>query len=374
VTTVIKRVELFFQEGNSDKVYNASIVETAPGTYTVAVEWGRRGSALNKGNKAVGVSLEQAEKVYARLVREKTGKGYQEITGAVKPAAVAPPEGQGSGSKVQGRRKRTGVSAQLLEAIEESDLERHMKDDLMIAQQKIDGIRVLVHIAEQIIATNRSGEHTQIDRRILEGLSGMPHGTILDGEVIGGEYWLYDVLRIGDEDIRPIGYLDRWSRLEGDLEPGFAGPIHVLPIAEGRRKRSLFDRIVEERAEGIVFKHARAPYKAGRGSTQLKYKLTKSADVVLLSNAGNAYQMAVYDGKTLRDVGKVFAGTTNETRALIDRLLSRGEKPVAEVRYLYATDDDNLFQPVFVGLRDDKKATECTRAQLIRTARGIIAL
>ena len=91
-------------------------------------------------------------------------------------------------------------------------------------------------------------------------------------------------------------------------EPGFAGPIHVLPIARGRQKQSLFDRIVEERAEGIVFKHARAPYKAGRGSTQLKYKLTKSADVVILSNAGNAYQMAVYDGKTLRDVGKVFAG------------------------------------------------------------------
>ena len=63
MTTVIKRVELFFQEGNSDKVYNASIVETAPGTYTVAVEWGRRGSALNKGNKAVGVSLEQARKI-----------------------------------------------------------------------------------------------------------------------------------------------------------------------------------------------------------------------------------------------------------------------------------------------------------------------
>ena len=372
--TVIKRVELFFQEGTSDKVYNATIIETGPGKYTVAVEWGRRGASLNKGNKAVGVSLEQAEKVYARLVREKTGKGYQEIAGEVKPAAVAPPVGEGSGSKVQGRRKRTGVQAQLLQSIEEDDLERHLEDTSMIAQQKIDGIRILVHIAEQIIATNRSGEHTQVDKRILEGLSSMPIGTILDGEMIGGEYWLYDVLQIGDEDVRPMGYLERWLRLEGDLEPGFAGPIHILPIASGKKKRSLFDRIVEERAEGIVFKHSRAPYKAGRGATQLKYKLTKTADVVILSNAGNAYQMAVYDGKTLRDVGKVFAGTTNETRAIIDEMLSNGEKPVAEVRYLYATDDDNLFQPVFVGLRDDKKASQCTRAQLIRTARGIIAL
>lgn len=372
--SVIESIKLFFQEGSSDKVYHATILETAPGKYTVAVEWGRRGSTLNKGNKAVGVSREAAEKAFARLVREKTSKGYQEIAGDVKPATVAPPEGEGSGSKVQGRRKRTGVAAQLLQSIDESDLERHMQDETMVAQQKIDGIRIIVHVSGEIIATNRSGELSSIDARIADGLSGMPEGTILDGEVIGGAYWLFDVLQIGNEDVRKIGYLDRWLRLEGELEPGLAGPIHVLPTVRGRHKRSLFERIVEQRAEGIVFKHARAPYKAGRGSTQLKYKLTKSADVVILSNAGNAYQMAVFDGKTLRDIGKVFAGTTNESRALIDAMLARGERPIAEVRYLYATDDDNLFQPVFVGLRDDKKAAQCTRAQLVRTARGIIEI
>jgi bifunctional non-homologous end joining protein LigD len=372
--TIVKSVKLFFQEGTSDKVYHATIVETAPGKYTVAVEWGRRGSRLNTGNKAVGVSLEAAEKKFAQLIREKTNKGYQEMTDEVKPAAVAPPVGEGSGSKVQGRRKRTGVAAQLLQPIEDDELEKYMRDEAMIAQQKIDGIRIIAHIAEELIATNRNGEHTTLDDRVAEGLSGLPHGTIIDGEMIGDHYWLFDVLQIGEEDVRKLGYLDRWTRLEGDLEPGLAGPVRVLPIARGREKKTLFERIVEQRAEGIVFKHARAPYKAGRGSTQVKYKLTKSADVVILSNAGNAYQMAVYDGKKLRDVGKVFAGTTNETRAILDEMLAQDERPIAEVRYLYATDSDNLFQPVFVRLRDDKKAAECTRDQLIRTARGIISL
>lgn len=378
--TVVQSIRLFFQEGSSDKVYHATIVETEPGKHTVEVEWGRRGGGLNKGKKAIGVSLEAARKAYDRLVREKTGKGYQEIAGDVQPAAVAPPEGEGSGSKVKGRRARTGQAAQLLNAIDEDELARHLEDEAMLAQQKLDGNRILVHLRDVIVATNRAGEITTLHDAIAGGLGELPEGTILDGEVLadakGPVYWLFDVLRIGEKDVRALGYSERWAHLEGELEPGLSGPVRVLPVARGKRqKKDLFDRIVAARGEGIVFKQARAPYKPGRpasGGTQLKYKLTKTADVVLLSNAGNAYQMAVYDGRTLRDVGKVFAGTTNESRATIDALLAKGERPIAEVRYLYATDDENLFQPVFVGLRDDKDAEECTRAQLVRTHRGVI--
>ena len=59
-------------------------------------------------------------------------------------------------------------------------------------------------------------------------------------------------------------------------------------------------------------------------------------------------------------------------RELKDRL-SRGERPVAEVKYLYATDDEQLFQPVFVRIRDDKDAKLCVRAQLAKTNRAVLA-
>ena len=55
------------------------------------------------------------------------------------------------------------------------------------------------------------------------------------------------------------------------------------------------------KAEGIVFKQRSSPYKAGRpssGGAHRKHKFIKSADVVLLSNAGNAYLMGVYDSST----------------------------------------------------------------------------
>jgi predicted DNA-binding WGR domain protein len=96
---VEKRTELFFQEGSSDKVYNAELIVHDDGSCSVRVEWGRRGTGLASGSKAVRVERAAAVKVLDRLVREKTNKGYQVITADVAPAAVAPPEGQGSGSK-----------------------------------------------------------------------------------------------------------------------------------------------------------------------------------------------------------------------------------------------------------------------------------
>jgi len=94
--------------------------------------------------------------------------------------------------------------------------------------------------------------------------------------------------------------------------------------------------------------------------------------VVLVENAGNAYRMQVFDGGKAFDVGKVFSGTTNESRARIDAALGRGQRLVAEVRYLYATADSQLFQPIFVRLRDDKKEKECVRGQLKSTNRGVV--
>lgn len=372
-----KSVRLFFQEGSSDKVYHAHILDDG-GAYTVQVEWGRRGSKLNQGNKALRVSLAEAQKVFDKLVREKTDKGYQAISDEIQPAAVVPPDGQGSGSKVP-RRARVGRVAQLLNPIEADALDAFVDDDRWIGQQKLDGVRVLGHVHDgELIGTNRAGQKTEVASALLEGLGYLPIGTVVDGEVVShddGEsiYWLFDVLQVGDRDVTGLGYEERWTILEEELEPALSGPIRVLPVAgDAKQKRALHDRLFKAGAEGVVFKDRHAPYSAGRpssGGTQRKLKFVKTADVILTSNAGNAYAMAVYDGKKKVDIGKVFAGTTNQSRKRIDALLSDAKNPVAEVRYLYATDDDQLFQPVFVRLRDDKEPTSCLRSQLTHTRR-----
>ncbi|MBA2538523.1 MAG: WGR domain-containing protein [Deltaproteobacteria bacterium] len=374
--SVIREIELFFQEGSSDKVYTAMIVKDGGGdVYTVKVAWGRRGSTLNTGAKAVKVALAVAHKKFDSLVREKTNKGYQPITAEVKPAAVAPPVGEGSGSKAPRARARVGPAAQLLEPIEDHELDKFLADDTMIAQQKIDGMRVLTTIGDELIVTNRDGQlTTKVDMRKLAGLEYLPHGTVVDGELLEDGYWLFDILQWGEEDIRDRGYLERWELLDNEAEPALSGDIRIVPIAKGKRaKQALHDKLRAAGAEGIVFKRRDAPYTAGRGATQRKHKFIKSCDVIVIENVGNAYLMAVYDGKKLFEVGKVFAGTTNASRKALDAALGRGEKPICEVRYLYASDDHQLFQPVFVRTRDDKPAKQCLRGQLLTTCRDVVA-
>ena len=70
-----ERAELYFQQGSSDKVYHLQL-EGAQDQWSVQAQWGRRGSALQSDVKVSGSSYEEAKRVYDRILREKTGKGY----------------------------------------------------------------------------------------------------------------------------------------------------------------------------------------------------------------------------------------------------------------------------------------------------------
>src|SRR5712692_1982469 len=75
-TMQTERAELYFRQGSSDKVYHLQL-ENVDSKWSVQAQWGRRGSALQSDVKANGVPYEEAMRVYDRILREKTGKGYQ---------------------------------------------------------------------------------------------------------------------------------------------------------------------------------------------------------------------------------------------------------------------------------------------------------
>jgi predicted DNA-binding WGR domain protein len=75
-TMQTERAELYFRQGSSDKVYHLRL-ENADDKWSVEAQWGRRGSALQSDVKANGVPYEEAKRVYDRILREKTSKGYQ---------------------------------------------------------------------------------------------------------------------------------------------------------------------------------------------------------------------------------------------------------------------------------------------------------
>jgi len=67
---------LYYKEGGSDKVYQASITPR-DGGFVVQFAYGRRGTTLQTGTKTQApVPYDQATKIFDKLVQEKTAKGY----------------------------------------------------------------------------------------------------------------------------------------------------------------------------------------------------------------------------------------------------------------------------------------------------------
>jgi predicted DNA-binding WGR domain protein len=71
-----ERAELYFRQGSSNKVYHLQLENTQE-RWSVQAQWGRHGSALQSDIKVSDTNYEEAKRVYDRLLREKTGKGYQ---------------------------------------------------------------------------------------------------------------------------------------------------------------------------------------------------------------------------------------------------------------------------------------------------------
>lgn len=70
---------LSFQEGTSDKIYNAWIEASGP-LWMVKFSYGRRGARLTEGVKTTeAVDYEKAVKIQGKLVDSKKAKGYLEV-------------------------------------------------------------------------------------------------------------------------------------------------------------------------------------------------------------------------------------------------------------------------------------------------------
>ena len=105
----IAQTSLFYSEGSSDKEYHAEIV-AVPGGNVVNFRYGRRGGTLTVGTKtSVPVDFVQAKKIYDKLIKEKTTKGY---TPDLSGAAYQGTENAGL---------KTGFTPQLLNPISEAE-------------------------------------------------------------------------------------------------------------------------------------------------------------------------------------------------------------------------------------------------------------
>ena len=229
----------------------------------------------------------------------------------------------------------------------------------------------------------------------------------------------FDLLRDGDEDLRGLPLTERRARLEASLGAstgrqskarGKAAPAKRLSPADGILRISeqvtgdgtaLQARAVEEGWEGLIAKDARAPYHSGRRSPAWrKLKLLQQQEFIVggwtAPRSTRQYFGALLLGvrdKTrpgaLTYVGHTGTGFNQAELARVWKLLKAretGRSPfadpiksnepahwvrpelVVQVRFTEWTADGKLRHPVYLGLRDDKRAEDVVREKK-KTAR-----
>jgi len=343
-------ITLYYREGSSDKVYQCSI-EPSGELFVVNFAYGRRGSTMNTGTKtSTPVDYDTAKGIYDKLVREKTAKGYT-------------PGEDGTPYQHTAKAERvTGILPQLLNPIEEAEVQRLIKEPGWCLQEKKDGRRTLLQKQGAAIhGINRKGLLIGLPSPIVHQVNQISGDLILDGECVGDVLYVFDLLQLGEEDLRDRPYEERWERLMKVLEPDHLTHLERVESAfTPARKALLFKQLQQDKREGVVLKRLDAPYTPGRpnsGGAQLKHKFCATLSAVVSKiNAQRSVEVRLLNGKGWIPCGNATI-PPNHPMPLVGA--------VVEVRYLYAFKESNaLYQPVYLGARTDVGQHECVVSQL----------
>jgi len=207
----------------------------------------------------------------------------------------------------------------------------------------------------------------------------------------------FDLLRDGDDDVRGLPLTERRARLDAHIRP-FLSP--TLRISEQTLDdgTALDARARREGWEGLIVKEAAGPYQSGRRSpTWRKRKVVHEQEFVVggwteprhTRSYFGALLLGVHDEKTgaLTYVGHTGTGFDQAELERVSKLLKAREIPrspfstqpktnepphwarpdlVAQVRFTEWTADAKLRHPVYLGLRDDKRASDVHREEPVK--------
>jgi bifunctional non-homologous end joining protein LigD len=199
-------------------------------------------------------------------------------------------------------------------------------------------------------------------------------------------YYVFDLLELAGEDIRPLPLLERKARLRRAIS--FHGRLRYTVHRRGDGEAA-FQLACQRGWEGLVAKRAASPYLATRSREWLKIKCAHGQELVIggwTAPKGSrerlgALLVGYYERGRLRYAGKVGTGFDRATLQLLGDELERRERSstpftagdpprqarwaepelVAEIGFAEWTRDGKLRQPRYQGLRDDKRAREVIR-------------
>ncbi len=276
-------------------------------------------------------------------------------------------------------------------------------------EYKYDGYRLLLSVGDGVAsAFTRHGKNwSDKFKALVKAAANLPAGCLIDGEAVALDdegrpsfqllqstlkdqkganlaFYAFDLLIDRGEDIRKLPNVLRKDRL-ASLLAGVNPPIiygdHVIGKGE-----ALFAEICKHSGEGIIAKKASCPYKGTRTRNWLKIKCIQRQEFVIVGWTESdkrigfrSLLLAAKDKGKLTYVGKVGTGFNGKLiedlmglmrplevdKASVDipRADRKGAhfiKPrlVGEIAFAEFTNEGILRHPSFIGLREDKPASE----------------
>lgn len=349
MSTIHTQNSLFYRDGSSDKVYHIQIVDLGDSSYKVNFQYGRRGSTLKQESKtATGVALEEAQKIYGKIIKEKMAKGYQPATSSEQTQELAQVIEQ----------KKTGIYPKLLNPIDYEQTQDLVEDENWFMQEKFDGERrILCSDGASGSGVNKKGMSVAIPASLEQIAKSMDVAFIVDGEQIGDNYYLFDILELDGEDLRQKSAIERLKIIQGTALRQWL----VYTAYTTKEKKELIEKCKENNKEGVVAKKKDSTYIPGRpasGGDALKFKFWESCTAVVSSQskAKRSVQVQLVDS----DGGRVDVGSvTVPSNYAIPEVGA-----IVEVEYLYAYKGGSLYQSKYKGQRSDQSLEDCSMSQL----------
>ena len=218
---------------------------------------------------------------------------------------------------------------------------------------------------------------------------------VLKGEGKGAFHlFAFDLLSLDGDDLTRLPNIARKEKLAALLGQG-SGHVHFSDHIVGAGEK-LFRTMCDAGQEGIICKRADAPYRAARTKNWLKVKCTRRQEFVIIG-----WTPSSASGRSLRNIllaqngkdGLIYAGkvgtgfNARNSDDLLRQLKARSRKSaaltvprseargaqwvrpdlVAEIAFAEFTSDNVVRHGSFLGLREDKKAGEVVREQVMAT-------
>lgn len=294
-------------------------------------------------------------------------------------------------------------------------------DPQWIYECKFDGVRALTyyHQGELTIFSRNKRNLNKTYPDLVDSFHNIPQGNfIIDGEIVAFQkgitsfsvlqqrlgvreislenalklpvyYYIFDILFLNGYDLRNLPLKSRKNILKKLIS--YKDPLRLTEWIE-KEGINFYETSCKKGWEGIIAKDFNSTYKNRRSMDWLKFKCHKSQELIIIGytepkghrQSFGALLVGYYKNKKLLYAGKVGTGFNEKTLVSLKKKMDQhvaANSPVDEhvdghITWLYPalvgefdftewTMAGKLRHPRFKGLRDDKKADEVVREDIL---------